>query len=153
MEYQIELVDEPARSTAVRRFAVDPAHIADQMGPAFGAVAGFLARHHVPITGPAIAVYDMAPDGMTAAVGFEVTGEFEGDDDVEPYTVPAAEALCTTHVGAYPDLPKAYEALRGHAGQAGRTLDEHRMWEEYLTGPDVPPESTRTRVVWPLLPV
>lgn len=152
MEYQIDLVDEPARTAAVHRFHVDPAHVADQMGPAFGTVAAFLASHHVPITGPAIAVYDMSPDGMTAAVGFEVTGEFEGDDAVEPCTVPAAEALATTHVGPYPELPKAYEALRGHAGQVGRTLDESRMWEEYLTGPEVPPEATRTRVVWPLLP-
>lgn len=153
MEYQIDLTEEPARRVAVHRFDLDPAHVADQMGPAFETVGRFLAGHRVPITGPAISVYDMEPDGMTAAVGFEVTDAFEGDGEVEPDTVPAVEALTTLHVGPYQELTKAYEVLRGHAGRLGRSLDETRMWEEYLTGPDVPADQTRTRVVWPLLPV
>ncbi len=153
MEYQIDYTEEPARTVAVLRFDVDPARVADQMGPAFGTVARFLATHRVPITGPAIAVYDIGPGAMKAAVGFEVSEWFEGDGDVEPDTVPAGEALSTLHVGPYGELGKAYEVLRAHAGQLGRSLDEGRMWEEYLSEPEVPPEQTRTRVVWPLLQV
>lgn len=153
MEYQIDFTEEPARTVAVHRFDVDPDHVADQMGPAFETVARFLAAHRVPITGPAISVYDIGPEGMRAAVGFEVSERFEGDGEIEPETVPAGEVLSTLHVGPYQDLGKAYEVLRGHAAQLGRSLDERRMWEEYLSDPEVPPEQTRTRVVWPLLPV
>lgn len=77
---------------------MDPAHVADQMARRSGPSLRFLAIHRVPITGPAIAVYDIEPGAMKAAAGFEVSEWFEGDGDG-------------------------------------------------------PPAPTRTRVVWPLLPV
>lgn len=151
-EYLVEVAQEPAREAAVRRFEVDLEHIGEQMGPAFGGVAGYLSQHGVAMTGSALTHYTVRADGMEAAAGFEVAEPFEGGDGVEWFVLPEAEAVTTVHVGPYDRLVEAYDALHAHAAAIGRALDETQMWEEYLTGPDVPPDQMRTRVVWPLLP-
>ena len=152
MEYQVEVLREPPREAAVHRFEADLAHLDEQMGPAFETVSSFLASHEVPITGPALGIYDVRRDGMGAAVGFEVEGPFEGGPGVESFVIPASETVSTIHVGPYTHLSGAYGALREYAARLGRRLDEHRMWEEYLAGPEVPSDEVRTRVVWPLVP-
>ena len=63
--------------------------------------------------------------------------------------LPETDALATVHTGAYTGLPGAYADLEHEARDRGVTLDPTAMWEEYLDGPDVPAEQTRTRVVWP----
>lgn len=149
--HRVEVVHEPAREAAVQRFEVDLERISEQMGPAFGGVAGYLGRHGIAMTGSALTHYTVRADGMEAAAGFGVAEPFEGGDGVEWFVLPEVEAVTTVHVGPYDRLVEAYDALRAHAATVGRSLDESQMWEEYLTGPDVPPDQMRTRVVWPLL--
>ena len=149
-ERLVEVVHEPAREVAVRRFEVDLARMGEQMGPAFERVASYLVRRGVAMTGSALAHYTVRADGMEAAAGFEVTDAFEGGDGVEWFVLPEVDAVTTVHVGPYERLSEAYADLRAHAAAIGRTLDESQMWEEYLTGPDAPADQVRTRVVWPL---
>ena len=149
---RVELVHEPVREAAVRRFEVDIARVGEQMGPAFGDVAGFLSRRGLSMTGGALAHYSVRADGMEAAAGFEVAEAVEGGDGVESFTLPEVDAVSTVHVGPYDQLVAAYAAVHAYAAAVGRTLDESRMWEEYLTGPEALPDQMRTRVVWPLVP-
>lgn len=44
----------------------------EQMGRAFGGVAGYLGRHGIAMTGSALTHYSVRADGMEAAAGFEV---------------------------------------------------------------------------------
>ena len=68
-------------------------------------------------------------------------------------TLPDVDVVSTTHVGPYDTLGRAYDALKDGVVDLGRKVDESSvMWEEYLDGPQVPPEQTRTLVHWPLLP-
>lgn len=149
-EHQVEVVHEAAREVAVQRFEVDLARMGEQMGPAFEHVASYLVRRGIPTAGSALAHYTVRADGMEAAAGIEVTDAFEGGDGVEWFVLPEVDAVTTVHVGPYEQLTEAYAAVRAHAESIGRTLDESQMWEEYLTGPDTPPDQARTRVVWPL---
>ena len=149
-EHRVEVVHEPAREVAVRRFEVDLASMGEQMGPAFERVASYLARRGVALTGSALAHYTVRADGMEAAAGFEVTDAFEGGDGVEWFVLPEVDAVTTVHAGPYERLAEAYAEVRAHAASIGRVLDESQMWEEYLTGPETPPDQVRTRVVWPL---
>jgi effector-binding domain-containing protein len=100
--------------------------------------------------GPAIGFYEIRPDGLTASVGFVVEEPYEGDGTVVSFDLPRCQVVTGVHVGPYDHLPAAYEALREAAVEQGCTIDESEMWEEYLTGPDTPPEQTRTRISWPL---
>ena len=148
----VDIAREPGRNLAVVRFEADLGAMAEQMGQAFGRVVAALGRAQVPPVGPAMACYDIRPDGMTVSAGFVVPHPVERDDDVLPVRLPACEVMRATHVGAYDGLPTTYELIRKAAADHGRDLDETQMWEEYLTGPETPPEQTRTVVSWPLLP-
>jgi effector-binding domain-containing protein len=153
MGYDIQIESEQGRHLAVRRFDATPEEMGAQMGAAFGGVATYLRRIGVPVSGPAMSCYEMEGDDFHVASGFVVTGPFEEGDGVEHLQLPVREVVTTTHVGPYEKLGEAYDALKEWARGEGRAVDEDTMmWEEYLDGPQTPPEQTRTVVHWPLRP-
>lgn len=152
MSYEIREQQERERHLAVKRSTATP----DQLGPlvaeAFRAVYGYTGRHGLTPVGAPVACYLMGGgDAFEALVGCVVSRPIEAEGDVEPYVLPGGPALVTEHVGPYEELSKAYEALEARARESGQELDRTTMWEEYLTGPDVPPEQMRTVIHWPLL--
>lgn len=152
MTYEITQLKEPGRHLAVTRFTGrSAADISTHMGAAFGTVFGYLGRHGIDPLGPPVACYDMgAGDTFEVRVGCEVEHPVQAEGDIEPYDLPACDTLSTVHLGPYDELPKAYEALEARARELGVQLDPVVMWEEYLTGPEVPPEETRTVIHWPV---
>ena len=62
--------------------------------------------------------------------------------------MPECDIATTTHVGPYERLGEACMTRCVRAARAqGREVDESApMWEEYLDGPETPPERTRTVV-------
>jgi effector-binding domain-containing protein len=151
MLYEIREQQEPDRHLAVSRFTAGPDQIGARMGPAFGSVYAYLGRHGLEPLGPPFGCYEMgAREAFEVRAGCVVADPVEAEGDVEPFFLPGGPALVTEHVGPYDALPKAYEALEAHAREFGQELDPNLMWEEYLTGPEVPPEQMRTVVHWPL---
>jgi effector-binding domain-containing protein len=153
MDYDVEIVRTRPRHVAVIRFEATAETMSNLVGPAFGAVAADLEQRHIPASGPAVAHYDMEPEGFAVAAGLVVDDPVPGDGIVEPMDLPAVEVATTLHVGPYEKLVEAYAAIERTVGSVGRRLDEHHMWEEYLDGPEVPLERHRTVISWPLLPV
>ncbi|HET6951761.1 MAG TPA: GyrI-like domain-containing protein [Acidimicrobiales bacterium] len=156
MDHAIDLVTVPSRTVAVSRFHVageELGTIGDRIGAVFGAVFAHLERSGASPEGPAIACYERAGDGFDVSAGFPVAEPIEPAGDVAPAVVGGCEVVHTTHLGPYDQLPAAYEALRRGAAERGRALAEDApMWEEYWSGPDEPPASTRTEVFWPVVP-
>jgi GyrI-like small molecule binding domain len=151
--YDVSTAHETGRHLAVSRFDATPEEMGQQQGAAFGRVASYLARIKVPVTGPAVSCYEMGEKVFHVASGFVVSAPFDGGDGVEPFPLPACEVATTTHIGPYDQLGHAYDALQEWARAHGRKVDESGlMWEEYWTGPETPPEQTRTAVFWPLVP-
>jgi effector-binding domain-containing protein len=150
MTYEITRVDEPARHLAVTRFMAKPDEIGAHIGGAFGTVAAHRGRLGITAVGSAVACYRIGGPAFEVRAGFEVAEPVEPLGPIEPWLLPAGDALRTVHVGPYEELPKAYEALEARARELGVALDPATMWEEYLTGPEVPPEQMRTVVHWPL---
>jgi effector-binding domain-containing protein len=156
MSYDVSTITERGRHLAVTRFDARPE--VDDMGQkssaAFGGVASYLARIGVPVAGPAISVYEMEGDLFHVAAGFVVEAPFEPGEGVEPLQLPACEVATTVHIGPYERLGEAYEALqKGVVAQGRQVEDSGVMWEEYWSGPEAPPEETRTVVFWPLRPL
>jgi effector-binding domain-containing protein len=154
MSYEIDIVTVPPRTLAVARFRVTEGDLPDmgqKMGSAFGQVMTALRRAGIASMGPAMACYEPTEGGIDVAAGFPTTGPMDAADGVTTLELAAGQVAHTTHVGPYTDLPKAYAALRDGVEAQGRRLDDRApMWEEYLTGPDVPPDQARTEVFWPL---
>lgn len=151
MTYDIADLREPQRHLAVTRFSTTPDQISTHMAGAFGIVYGYLGRHGIDPLGAPYGCYVMSgPEKWEVRVGCEVEHPITADDSVEPYTLPAGRTLSTVHVGPYEELGKAYEALEARAHELGIELDPAMMWEQYLSGPEVPPEETRTLIHWPV---
>jgi effector-binding domain-containing protein len=146
----IQVVHEVGRRLAVTSFSWSHEDVTERMCAAFSAVAGYLARHGVRITGPAVGCYEKAGDGFTVSAGFVVDDVVEGDETVHPLTLPPGDTITTMHVGPYERLGEAYDALQDFAAQHHLVLDQHLMWEEYHSEPDVDPELVMTRVTWPV---
>jgi effector-binding domain-containing protein len=141
----------PARHLAVTRFRASFTEIGKRIGSALTAVHQALVAQGIRVQGPAIAVYHKQGDGFEIAAGFEVANPIVGSAEIEPAELPACEAVVTTHMGDYADLPAAYDAMRAWMTANGREPAE-TMWEEYWSDPSTPPDRTRTDVFWPLAP-
>jgi effector-binding domain-containing protein len=150
MNYEITQLSEPARHLAVTRFTATIADISTKVGAAFGTVFGYLGKHGIEPLGPPTAYYMMGEGTFDVRVGCEVRDPIRAEGAMEPFDTPAAATLSTVHVGPYDDLSNAYEALETRARELGLKLDPVRMWEEYLTGPEIPPDQHRTKIHWPL---
>jgi effector-binding domain-containing protein len=152
MGYDVRIDRESGRHLAVSSFEASPDEMGQHQPAAFGAVAGYLGRIGIPITGPAVSRYEPAEGGrFRVSSGFVVEGDFATGDGVEHQRLPECEVGRTVHVGRYEKLGEAYDALRRGVREAGREVEESgTMWEEYLTGPETPPDQTRTVVSWPL---
>lgn len=149
MNQHIEITHEPGRHLAVTSFQWSHEDIAERMAAAFSTVLAHLARTGVHVTGPAIGHYAKNPDGFTVSAGFVVDEVIEGDDTVRSMTLPPGNAITTLHVGPYDRLLEAYDALQDYAAENHLAIDQHVMWEEYLSEPDADPELVMTRVTWP----
>lgn len=155
MAFEMDVITVPARTLAASRFHVDMDEVGgmgQKMGSAFGSVMEALREAGVVAAGPPVARYEHTDGGFEVAAGFPIREPVAGlAGGVVSLELPPGEVAHTTYFGAYDDLPRAYEALHAEAQARGRALDDAApMWEEYLTGPETPPEQTRTEVYWPL---
>jgi effector-binding domain-containing protein len=149
MNHSIVTSHEVGRHLAVTSFPWSHEDVAERMSAAFSTVAGYLARNGVRITGPAMGYYEKTPEGATVSAGFVVDEVVEGDGTVRSLTLPPGDILTTVHVGPYSTLSETYAAMQEHAAHNHLVLDQHVMWEEYLSQPDVEPDLLMTRVTWP----
>ncbi|WP_460716134.1 GyrI-like domain-containing protein [Nocardioides dilutus] len=154
MTHTVEIVQAPARSTAVTHIHVAPdamPTIGEKMGEAFTMVARRLGEAGISPAGPAFASYTPADGGFDVAAGFGVVDTFTAPPGLERLDIGACEVAHTTHLGSYTELPSAYEDLQAEVTRQGRAVDEDGpMWEEYWSGPNTPDDQTRTEVYWPL---
>jgi predicted transcriptional regulator YdeE len=154
MTHTVEIVQVPARTTAVTHVHVaadEMPTIGEKMGEAFATVALRLGKAGLSPAGPALAYYQPAQGGFDIAVGFGVADTFTAPPGLDRLDIGACEVAHTTHLGAYAELPSAYEALHTEVTGRGRALHEDSpMWEEYWSTPDTPDDQTRTEVYWPV---
>lgn len=151
MNYDVTIDHESGRFLAVHAFDAGPQEMAEKQGQAFGTVAAHLEAIGVPIEGSAVSCYEMRDNTFHVSSGFVVGGPIAPGDGVVSLQLPDTDIASTTHIGPYEQLGIAYAALKKGTEAKGRHVDESAMmWEEYLTGPDSPPEQITTVVHWPL---
>lgn len=154
MAHDVRIVTVPSRTVAATRFAAtEAAQIAQLMEAAFTEVVQTVAALGRTPVAPAVAFYEPTAAGWDVCAGFPLDGEEPPPQAgvVGPVEIPGGEVATTTHVGSYDTLPEAYADVDAQVSARGRTVAMDRpMWEEYWSGPDAPPEETRTVVYLPL---
>lgn len=148
MSYEVvlrELVEQPAAVVCGR---LTEAELPAFLGGAFGEVIGVLASQGVAPAGAPFARYKPVDGAFDVQAGFPCTGAIVAHGRVEPTTLPGGPAATTRHVGPYEGVADAYTAVQEWLAEQGREVSG-APWEQYLDGPEVPPERTRTDVVFP----
>ncbi|MFC0540367.1 MerR family transcriptional regulator [Kutzneria chonburiensis] len=93
----------------------EPEDIGPVIQPLYARVEAALARSGLGTWGPGIAYYEDVPDGVLVHAAVQVSGEIEGDSELE--------------VTSLPGLPEAATAVHhGPMSECGTTMNELAQW-------------------------
>lgn len=94
----------------------------------------------------------VAPEDLTAHVGFEVPADAVLPDGIERITLPAGREAVAIHEGSYDGLPGTWNAVYGDwLPASGEAPAAHPPYERYLNTPmDTAPDDLRTEICVPL---
>lgn len=103
--------------------------------------------------GPAYALYTRQPsDTVDIEIGFPTSTALIAPIPaqkvtLEPGEIPAGKVACLSHIGAFDELPRAYEELLAHIDREGMT-PRLPFFEVYVTepSPDMDPAELRTDI-------
>jgi DNA-binding transcriptional MerR regulator len=130
------------------------------MGVGFADLSETLAHQHQAPTGAPIAIYHHtndtmaeATDGMDTELAIPVRQPLVETERVKNSTLPAGVAAVTTHIGAYHEVTKAYQAIQGWLQAHGHESAGLNL-EVYLTNPTTTPNPRdyRTEIYWLIQP-
>ncbi|HKB02454.1 MAG TPA: GyrI-like domain-containing protein [Gemmataceae bacterium] len=128
MDYAVRLEQLGARSLAVVRRRA-PGHELSKVVPdACGTVWNVVRSQQLSGAGRHVAVY--LDDQINLEVGVELDGPFAGHGEVVPSATPAGLVATTTHLGPYPRLGEAHDAIHQWCKNNGHALAGPR-WEVY----------------------
>ena len=161
MTVAIELLTrQPQPAVAIR--AVVPMSELD-VGELFGAALGrlfpYLGEHGLSLAGAPYARYaEFGPERADVEFGVPLAEPAPGlpplaaDGEIGSTELPGGEVATYLHVGPYPDLGRAYQAVEAWFTKSARSPGG-APWESYVVGPDEvdqDPSRLETLVCWPL---
>ena len=147
MEYKVEVVDRPAKTTlGVRKHS--PAQELPQVIPqTCGTIMQYIGQsgHHA-IEDAFVAYYNMDMRNLDVEIGFTMNQELPAKDNIRRGSIPAGKAASVLHVGPYNGLGAAHDALHRWMAEKGYE-SATGYYELYLNDPQkTPPEALRTEV-------
>jgi 4,4'-diaponeurosporenoate glycosyltransferase len=152
----ISVVTLPAQPVIVRRVRAKPTELESQLRSAIVAMMAEATIGRLDVAGPPFVRYHARGAIWDVEAGLPVAKAPPARDGAatQPGTLPAGEAATLVHVGPYPQLPAAHEALARWA-TANRRTAAGPGWEVYLTNPITTPDPARarTKLFLPLAPV
>jgi len=145
----VELAEQPG--LAIRE-TVAMADIPAKMQEFFGELWRFIKGRNIEVAGPPFALYHSWSERETAMeVGFPVGPGAAGEGRIQPMALPGGKVVTGMHVGPYDKLVDSYNAMTAWMKENGHE-PAGRMWETYLTDPDVEKDSAKwmTQMFWPV---
>jgi len=153
MTYVITVRTWERQPAAVVRFTCTPEEIPARIGDAFAKIGQYLHEAGIEqeITGVFTRYLSMG-EKFDAEAGFIIRSRVEGSGDVRPGELPEGDAAVTLHVGPYPEVGAAYQAIQEWMSAHGRA-PAGGPWEVYLNEPgNTPEQELRTELYQPLMP-
>ena len=147
-----EVVELPARTTAVIRMTVERARMAEAFPPAIQEVMSGIAAQEVGPAGPLFARYlRMGGGEVEVEIGVPVNQPLEPEGRITISSLPGGGALRAVHAGPYEELYSSWDQFGRWVAENGHEPDEG-LWEAYLKGPEssADPAEWRTELILPL---
>jgi effector-binding domain-containing protein len=128
MEYQVQIQQVAAQTTAVVRRCASPRDFSTIVPQGCGEVWQFARASNLPRPGRHLALY--LDGAVNLQIGVEVTQPFAGNDRVFCSSTPAGKVATVAHFGPYNRLGDAHDAIRKHCAAHGHAFAGPN-WEVY----------------------
>jgi effector-binding domain-containing protein len=152
MGYDIAVIEVPERTVLAKRERVRVEGIGPMLQRTFGALYEHIARSAVQPSGEPFVIYHTEPAAggeWEIEVCAPVSDVLLAPPGYAVHTIPGGSVASAVHVGPYDRIGAAYDEIRAFIRM--HELDPAGPPREvYLTGPEVPPSETRTRVEFPV---
>jgi effector-binding domain-containing protein len=152
MTYHCEAVDQSAQPVLSIRARTTVSALPELIGKSYGAIAQYLAElGQQPAGAPFAAYHNMDMDDLDVEMGFPVSKELPGREDIQSSTIPEGKNAICLYTGPYNDMGSAYQALTEWITQNGYA-PTGVSYEFYLNSPeDTLQEELLTKIVFPLM--
>lgn len=147
-----EVVELPARTTAVVRMTVERERIAEAFPPAIEEVISGIGAQGVQPGGPLFARYlQMGGKEVEVEIGFPLDQPIDPAGRVTIGSLPGGRALRAVHHGPYEELSTAWDQFGRWVAESDHQ-PEAGLWESYVKGPEstTDPTEWRTELILPL---
>lgn len=119
----------------------------------FGTIGRYIGEHGAQYAGaPFAAYYNMDMQNLEVEAGFPVTRPVAGSGEIQAGVIPAGTYALCHYTGSYSGVGPAYgeliEFARLNGYQPGGA-----SYECYFSGPEVPPDKTRTDILIQVEPI
>jgi effector-binding domain-containing protein len=151
LTYECEVKEQPLQPTLSVRTRASVQELPQVLGQAYGAIYQYLCGlGEQPAGPPFTAYYNMDMQNLDIEIGFPVSKQFSGKDNIQAGEIPAGKIATCVHIGPYTDMPPAYAALSEWIKENGYEATGV-AYEIYLNDPgQTPPQELMTQIVFPL---
>jgi effector-binding domain-containing protein len=143
-DYVCELKTLVAQPALAVRFSCTQEEIAAHIGDVYGRVMAYAGAHGATIAGMPFLIAHATGQTFDLEAGFPVAAPVAGEGDIAAISLPAGDAVVTTHHGSYEDLGPAYAVVSAYAAAHGRQ-PRGPAWETYFTDPETQPDPAKWR--------
>jgi effector-binding domain-containing protein len=148
--YPCELKERSVQHTLSIRFRSPVQDLPVHLGRIYGSIMHYLETLGEEDTGAAFAAYyNMDMQDLDVEAGFPVARPLPGKGDIQAAEIPGGMFAICHYTGPYDQVGPAYEQLMRFVRERGYTAGGV-AYEWYFDGPDVPPQDTRTDIVFPV---
>lgn len=131
-----QILDAPARPTAVVRLTIPRDEIRDAMGPGRAELMAALADQGVAPAGPWLSHhFRMDPEVFDFEIAVPVASAITPVGRVKPGELPAATVVRTVYHGGYEGLASAWADFDAWIAKEGLVVGPE-LWEVYAAGPE-----------------
>jgi effector-binding domain-containing protein len=152
MDYACEAVERPSQPVLSIRTRVHVQNLPEVLGKGYADIAQYLeSLGEAPSGDPFVAYYNMDMENLDMEMGFPVSGKVPGQGEIQASEIPAGKYATCLHIGPYPDLGMAYEALTEWIKGEGYEVTGV-AYEFYLNDATVtPPPELKTLLLFPIV--
>lgn len=156
VSYDIRIQEVKPYPVAAIGMTIPWGQFGEVVGPGFGEIATYLAGISATITGAPMLFYHwmdatpMEEEGEgELQIAIPVATPIVESERIKNLLVPGGMVACTTHVGPYDEVTKAYQAIQGWLQEFGHEFTGV-CWEIYVTDPTETPDPAdyRTDIYW-----
>lgn len=148
--YLCEIQELAARPALAIRFRSPVQDLPKHFGRVYAAIMRYLVELGVQPSGEPFAAYhNMDMQNLDIVAGFPVPRYLPTRGEIHAFEIPGGMFAICHYTGPYGEVGPAYEALTQFAADKGYA-PSGVAYEWYLSGPDVPPQETRTDIAFPV---